>query len=192
MQRFAARHRGFREMLRAAVRCAGRAHPGPGGRFCRAPLADRRLLHARVLGRGRGAVQSVDRAGAGPERCRDRLDALHHEPASRGRGTSSSIEFRTGVLDADAGITIDDPGATSGRRAAHAARPLQEDALRHEAARARRRQRPLVECHESACRPIHARRARGIARRPRGPRPAARRLVRDGEDHSHARARRIT
>ena len=35
-----------------------------------------------------------------------------------GEGHLSSIEFRTGVLDADAGVTIDEPGTTlvGGRR----------------------------------------------------------------------------
>ena len=33
-----------------------------------------------------------------------------------GEGHLSSIEFRSGVLDADGGITIDEPGTVLGRR----------------------------------------------------------------------------
>ena len=69
LQRFDGRHRRLSADARAAVRGAGASRPRRRRGVCRPPPADRRLLHARVRGRGRGAVQSIDRAGARPERC---------------------------------------------------------------------------------------------------------------------------
>ena len=48
-------------------------------------LLDRRLLHSRVLGRSRRALQSVDRAGARSERPAERREALRDELARRRR-----------------------------------------------------------------------------------------------------------
>ena len=103
-----------------------------------------------------------------------------------GEGHLSSIEFRSGVLDADGGITHRRAGTDSGRWPAHAARALRQGALQRQAARARRDQRSVVERAEPTRRQVHARRARSIAERARGAWPAARDLVRDGQDHSRA------
>ena len=63
LRNFEARHRGFEAYARPAVR-GGRAPSSRGAAALSTDrrLLDRRVLHARVRGRGRGALQPVDRA----------------------------------------------------------------------------------------------------------------------------------
>ena len=105
-----------------------------------------------------------------------------------GEGHLSSIEFRTGVLDADAGVTIDDAGdaissAAGGRRPATstsarfstkllelgAVNDLSSSVLNRLSAQF------TLEELEASLSALEA------------ARPAARGLVRDGQDHSRAR-----
>ena len=62
-----------------------------------------------------------------------------------GEGHLSSIEFRSGVLDADGGIAIDEPGPHLVGGRPDAAESLRQDALQHQAAGARRDQRVVVQ-----------------------------------------------
>ncbi len=54
-----------------------------------------------------------------------------------GEGHLSSIEFRSGVLDADGGIALDDAGDVPGRRPARRPEPFLQSAFQRQAARAR-------------------------------------------------------
>ena len=95
---FAAATAAFEALLERALRAGGPPRRPRHRRQPGAAAADRRLLHPRVLGRGGGPVQPVDRAGA-----RTRAAAA---PGKRrfvmslravGEGHISSIEFRSGV-----------------------------------------------------------------------------------------------
>ena len=81
------RHRTVRGAPRAPLR-AGRPPRRPTPTLSRAAAAaHRRLLHQRVLGRGGGAVQSVDRARARSGRaCARGEQTVRHEPARGRRG----------------------------------------------------------------------------------------------------------
>ena len=152
LQRFDGRHRHFRQMLERQFERWRRTSPTPA-----AVSAARRLLigayftHEYAVEAAAlfnpSIVPAPDQSGVanGSQRFVMSLRAV-------GEGHLSSIEFRSGVLDADAGLTIDAPGTNlvGGQRTA--ARLLQENPLHHQAARARRRQRSLVERHEPAWR----------------------------------------
>ena len=110
---------------RAAI--STRSHntcPTPRGRVGGATPLDRRLLHARVLDRGRRALQSVDRPGAGPEQAsRAVQQRFVMSVRAVGEGHLSSIEFRSGVLDANGEIehptsSVRDSSPAAGRRPA--------------------------------------------------------------------------
>lgn len=118
MQRFAARHRDFQDMLGRQFDALAAHIPDPG-----AVSVERRLLigayfmHEYAVEAAAlfnpSIVQAPDQSGIaiGSTRFVMSLRAV-------GEGHLSSIEFRTGVLDADSGITIDEPGSTlvGGRR----------------------------------------------------------------------------
>ena len=104
-----------------------------------------------------------------------------------GEGHLSSIEFRSGVLDADGGIAIDDAGHAPGRRPANAA-----------AATSTRRASPPSCSELGAINDLSSSVLNRLAPQftleeleaslsgARGPRPAAGDLVRDRQDHSRA------
>jgi predicted GH43/DUF377 family glycosyl hydrolase len=111
MQRFAARHRGFQDMLERQFDALAAHILDPA-----AVSVDRRLLigayftHEYAVEAAAlfnpSIVRATDQSGVatGSMRFVMSLRAV-------GEGHLSSIEFRTGVLDADAGITIDEPGS---------------------------------------------------------------------------------
>jgi predicted GH43/DUF377 family glycosyl hydrolase len=118
MRRFSGRHRRFREMLERQFDALAIHVPDPA-----AVSADRRLLigayftHEYAVEAAAlfnpSIVPALDQSGlaSGSMRFVMSLRAV-------GEGHLSSIEFRTGVLDADAGLALDEPGTTlvSGRR----------------------------------------------------------------------------
>ena len=112
MQRFEGRHRHFRQMLERQFDSLTAHVPDPVN-----VSAERRLLigayftHEYAVEAAAlfnpSIVQATDQTGVatGSMRFIMSLRAV-------GEGHLSSIEFRTGVLDADAGLTIDEPGTT--------------------------------------------------------------------------------
>lgn len=118
MRRFDARHRDFRQILERQFEALAAHVPHPA-----AVSSDRRLLigayftHEYAVEAAAlfnpSIVPAPDQSGVanGSMRFVMSLRAV-------GEGHLSSIEFRTGVLAADAGITIDEPGTTlvGGRR----------------------------------------------------------------------------
>jgi predicted GH43/DUF377 family glycosyl hydrolase len=118
MQRFAARHRRFREMLRQQFDALLAHVPDPAS-----VSADRRLL----IGAYFTHEYAVEAAALfnpsivpAPDQSGVALGSMRFVMSLRavGEGHLSSIEFRNGVLDADAAITIDEPGTdlVGGRR----------------------------------------------------------------------------
>jgi len=110
MRRFDGRHRHFRGMLERQFDALVAHVPDPA-----AVSADRRLL----IGAYFTHEFAVEAAAlfnpsivAAPDQSGLASGALRFVMSLRavGEGHLSSIEFRSGVLDADAGITIDDPG----------------------------------------------------------------------------------
>jgi predicted GH43/DUF377 family glycosyl hydrolase len=117
-QRFAARHRGFPQMLARQFDALAAHIPHPED-----VTAARRLL----IGAYFTHEYAVEAAALfnpsivpAPDQSGLAHDSMRFVMSLRavGEGHLSSIEFRTGVLDADAGITIDEPGTTlvGGRR----------------------------------------------------------------------------
>jgi predicted GH43/DUF377 family glycosyl hydrolase len=118
MQRFAARHREFPEMLRRQFDALVAHLPDPV-----AVSAERRLL----IGAYFTHEYAVEAAAlfnpsivAAPDQSDVARGSMRFVMSLRavGEGHLSSIEFRAGVLDADAGIAIEGPGTTlvGGRR----------------------------------------------------------------------------
>ena len=94
---FGGRHREFEELLERHFALVAH-HVGRRRAVARAAPAHRRLLHQRVLRRGRRALQSVDRAGARSGRaCAPGEQRFVMSLRAVGEGHISSIEFRTGV-----------------------------------------------------------------------------------------------
>ncbi len=118
MRQFDGRHRGFRQMLERQFEALAVHVPDPA-----AVSADRRLLvgayftHEYAVEAAAlfnpSIVPAPDQSGLAGGSMRFVMSLR-----SVGEGHLSSIEFRTGMLDADAGFTIDEPGATlvGGRR----------------------------------------------------------------------------
>jgi len=112
MQRFDGRHRHFRRMLERQFEALAVHVPDPAG-----VSVERRLLigayftHEYAIEAAAlfnpSIVQAPDQRGvaSGSLRFVMSLRAV-------GEGHLSSIEFRTGILDSDAGITFDEPGTT--------------------------------------------------------------------------------
>ena len=187
LRRFATRHHGFERAPRAPLR-AGRPSRGDGATLSPGtPPADRRLLHPRVLGRGGGAVQPVDRAGARPggtASAGERRFVMSLRAV--GEGHISSIEFRTGVIDARQQRDASIRWAGAGDRAPRAARPYDKPQFRAKLVELGAGNELAWAVLDRLPERFTLGRARAVAGRAGAGRAAARHQLRDRQDHARA------
>ena len=108
---YSRRHRDFSQILDRHFQLIATSCPSRDVRLAEAPLTDGRVFHARILGRGRGALQSLDRSCSRPERPRCWRATIRDEPSRRGR--RSPVIDRVPIRAPRSGrrLTFDPPGS---------------------------------------------------------------------------------